>query len=401
MAVITAFTVLSELTSIDTGGRLRMSGAGLGLSLAVVLSGRRTGRGGRGRLGGDRMVHVARGAALLPQQPRGVRVVPADRRAVLPLRREAGRDARATRSSSTCWCSSPTWSRSPRTSSFVAGYGCYLNRVSAAKMVREAFVPLLPAQLFSALLAMAAAYLAIQLGTVGIAMLGLTFVIFQYLVGELLKSKQRSDKLQLVATTDELTGLANRERYREVVEERIAGAGAAPDGGFAVMLMDLDRFKEINDTLGHHYGDVLLRDLGPRLVEAVGPDGLVARLGGDEFAVLPPARTARTWRRSSGSRCGSPSASTPRSRSTSSRSRSAPASASPATRTTVRTPTRCCAAPTSRCTPPRRRSATSRSTRPSRTSIRSGASACSATSATRWSRTRSSSTTSRSSTSTT
>jgi diguanylate cyclase (GGDEF)-like protein len=155
-------------------------------------------------------------------------------------------------------------------------------------MVRDAFVPLLPAQLFSALLAMAAAYLAIQLGTVGIAMLGLTFVIFQYLVGELLKSKQRSDKLQLVATTDELTGLANRERYREVVEARIASAGAAPDRGFAVMLMDLDRFKEINDTLGHHYGDVLLRDLGPRLVEAVGPDGLVARLGGDEFAVLPP-----------------------------------------------------------------------------------------------------------------
>ncbi len=54
------------------------------------------------------------------------------------------------------------------------------------------------------------------------------------------------------------------------------------------MLMDLDRFKEINDTLGHHYGDVLLRDLGPRLVEAVGEGGVVARLGGDEFGILPP-----------------------------------------------------------------------------------------------------------------
>jgi diguanylate cyclase (GGDEF)-like protein len=50
--------------------------------------------------------------------------------------------------------------------------------------------------------------------------------------------------------------------------------------------MDLDRFKEINDTLGHHYGDVLLRDLGPRLVETVGEEGLVARLGGDEFGIL-------------------------------------------------------------------------------------------------------------------
>ncbi len=52
------------------------------------------------------------------------------------------------------------------------------------------------------------------------------------------------------------------------------------------MLMDLDRFKEINDTLGHHYGDVLLRDLGPRLVKSVGEHGLVARLGGDEFGIL-------------------------------------------------------------------------------------------------------------------
>ena len=50
------------------------------------------------------------------------------------------------------------------------------------------------------------------------------FVIFQYLVGELLTSKQRSEELQRMATTDELTGLANRERFREVVEERIAAA---------------------------------------------------------------------------------------------------------------------------------------------------------------------------------
>src|SRR5205085_3810495 len=52
--------------------------------------------------------------------------------------------------------------------------------------------------------------------------------------------------------------------------------------------------KEINDTLGHHYGDELLRDLGPRLAEAIGPDGLVARLGGDEFAVLPADATGDT-----------------------------------------------------------------------------------------------------------
>jgi diguanylate cyclase (GGDEF)-like protein len=170
---------------------------------------------------------------------------------------------------------------------FVATYGCYRNGSSMPQTVRGALVPVLPAELFSALLTTAAAYLAFRVGTTGIALFGLVFVIFQYLVGELLKSKQRSEELQRIATTDDLTGLANRERFREVMEERIIAARDA-GGAFAVMLMDLDRFKEVNDTLGHHYGDVLLRDLGPRLVEAIGPAGVVARLGGDEFGVLPP-----------------------------------------------------------------------------------------------------------------
>jgi diguanylate cyclase (GGDEF)-like protein len=110
-------------------------------------------------------------------------------------------------------------------------------------------------------------------------------VVFQYLTGELLKSRERSKELQRIATTDELTGLANRERFSEAIQERVVHATEG-GGVFAVLLMDLDRFKEINDTLGHHYGDVLLRDLGPRLVSAVGEDGLVARLGGDEFGIL-------------------------------------------------------------------------------------------------------------------
>jgi diguanylate cyclase (GGDEF)-like protein len=57
----------------------------------------------------------------------------------------------------------------------------------------------------------------------------------------------------------------------------------------AVMLMDLDRFKEVNDTLGHHTGDVLLQQIATQLVDAIGDNGSVARLGGDEFAFVVPA----------------------------------------------------------------------------------------------------------------
>jgi len=168
----------------------------------------------------------------------------------------------------------------------VAGWNCYVNRRSLRMAVRDSLLPVLPAELFSALLGMGAVYMAWALGTGGLLVLGLIFVIFQYLVGELLTSKRRSHDLHRIATTDGLTGLANREQFREAVEARI-GTVRDHGGGLAVMLMDLDRFKEINDTLGHHYGDVLLRDLGPRLVDAIGDRGLVARLGGDEFGILP------------------------------------------------------------------------------------------------------------------
>jgi len=175
----------------------------------------------------------------------------------------------------------------------VAGYQCYLDGSSLAQKAREALVPVLAAELFSALLTMAAVYMAVHMGMVGIVLLALMLVVFQYLVGELLTSKRRGDELhrvattlRRVATTDELTGLPNREYFRTRLAERIAAAERT-DSTFAVMLIDLDRFKEVNDTLGHHYGDELLRELGPRLAACVRPTGLVARLGGDEFAVLP------------------------------------------------------------------------------------------------------------------
>jgi diguanylate cyclase (GGDEF)-like protein len=115
-------------------------------------------------------------------------------------------------------------------------------------------------------------------------------VIFQYLIGELLLSQRRGEELAVMAATDELTGLANRKHFNDLVDAAIASLAGTP-GTFGVLLLDLDHFKDINDTLGHQYGDDLLADLGPRLAKRIGDNGMVARFGGDEFAILPAVRT--------------------------------------------------------------------------------------------------------------
>ena len=87
---------------------------------------------------------------------------------------------------------------------------------TAAALMRPVFA----AELFSALLSVAAVWIVVRMHTVGIVMLGLVFAIFQYLVGELLTSRRRGEKLHRIATIDELTGLPNRERFRETIETR-------------------------------------------------------------------------------------------------------------------------------------------------------------------------------------
>jgi diguanylate cyclase len=93
---------------------------------------------------------------------------------------------------------------------------------------------------------------------------------------------------QHLAVTDELTGLGNRRKLLDELENAVADL---PDesthaGSLALLLIDLDHFKEINDSFGHHIGDALLREIGPRIRQVVRREDLVARLGGDEFAVL-------------------------------------------------------------------------------------------------------------------
>jgi diguanylate cyclase len=87
------------------------------------------------------------------------------------------------------------------------------------------------------------------------------------------------------ALTDDLTGLANRRHLVDTLQTTIESAGER-EGELALLLIDLDGFKELNDTLGHHAGDEVLRQIGPRLKELLRGDDTLARLGGDEFAVI-------------------------------------------------------------------------------------------------------------------
>ena len=88
------------------------------------------------------------------------------------------------------------------------------------------------------------------------------------------------------ALHDALTGLPNREGFRLRAEEAVSAHAAGARG--AIAMLDLDRFKDVNDTLGHHAGDQLLRIVGERLVSALRSDDIVARLGGDEFGLVLP-----------------------------------------------------------------------------------------------------------------
>jgi HAMP domain-containing protein len=92
-------------------------------------------------------------------------------------------------------------------------------------------------------------------------------------------------QLEYQATHDALTGLANRDFFIDHVQSEIFTAQATGQH-LALLIMDLDRFKEINDTIGHHNGDLLLQQATQRLRSVVGKAGIVARPGGDEFSVF-------------------------------------------------------------------------------------------------------------------
>jgi diguanylate cyclase (GGDEF)-like protein len=137
----------------------------------------------------------------------------------------------------------------------------------------------------------------LTLGTVLLALAGWTFLL-----------DRRA--LERRATTDELTGLVNRREFERVAEETLLAADRF-ENGICVMLIDLNGFKQINDTLGHQFGDLVLKEVAERLRSAVRDTDVVARWGGDEFVILLPGIEDGTGVRAAAERIGRSLAETP------------------------------------------------------------------------------------------
>ena len=134
-------------------------------------------------------------------------------------------------------------------------------------------------------------------GTVLLALAGWTFFA-------------ENRQLERRATTDELTGLVNRREFERLSAEAIEAAGRFGTG-LCVMLIDLNDFKQINDSFGHQFGDFVLKSCAERLVEAVRDTDTVGRWGGDEFVVLLPGLEEAGAVRNSAERIGAKLSTTP------------------------------------------------------------------------------------------
>lgn len=110
------------------------------------------------------------------------------------------------------------------------------------------------------------------------------FLGFRGVGTDLTEQRRSAEEINRLAKYDSLTGLPNRMLMRRTLDEALAN----PSSGCALFLIDLDRFKNVNDTLGHPVGDALLKQVAQRLAAITGKAGQIGRLGGDEFkAVLP------------------------------------------------------------------------------------------------------------------
>jgi diguanylate cyclase len=121
----------------------------------------------------------------------------------------------------------------------------------------------------------------VRLNPVAVALAVLALLTVMVRMALLLRETATLAVSRKLSLTDDLTGLGNRRSFTAEVEGAVADERPC-----ALLMIDLDQFKELNDTLGHHVGDELLRGVGPRLSATMRPGDVVARLGGDEFGVL-------------------------------------------------------------------------------------------------------------------
>ena len=122
---------------------------------------------------------------------------------------------------------------------------------------------------------------------------------FRGVGSDITEIRQTQERLTHLANVDVLSGLPNRGRVRQLLGEalRAATSGNVP---CAIMFLDLDGFKPVNDTFGHPKGDAVLRAVAKRLVDEVGADGHVGRMGGDEFAIVVTDAQSRKQGREAG-----------------------------------------------------------------------------------------------------
>ena len=153
-----------------------------------------------------------------------------------------------------------------------------LSDAAGAAIARFTWVPNRPG---GKIVATVLPFMAIAFG--GFALL--TGLALRYIRRAAMKLAEGEDRLRHLAMHDALSGLPNRTQFGERLAE-VIGTAAQDGSAAAVLAIDLDHFKDINDTLGHHIGDGLIGVVAQRLKHALRHDDLVARLGGDEFAVI-------------------------------------------------------------------------------------------------------------------
>jgi diguanylate cyclase (GGDEF)-like protein/PAS domain S-box-containing protein len=116
---------------------------------------------------------------------------------------------------------------------------------------------------------------------------------FRGVGSDITEIRQTQERLTHLANMDVLSGLPNRGRVRQLLGEALRAA-TANNHACAILFLDLDGFKPVNDTFGHPKGDAVLRSVAKRLVDEVGTAGHVGRMGGDEFAIVVPDAQSRT-----------------------------------------------------------------------------------------------------------